>query len=262
MRCARSLLVVVLAISCGGCFHMTTVLKVNGDGAGMIEHSMVLTNAAVAQLKQFAMFGGGRGQPFDPISEQQARDLAAVIGEGVIYVSSKPVVTDNGQGRDATYSFADVNRLKIATQPPTPGNLPIKAPGLADGGAVTFSLAHQPGGSAVLHIHVPEPNWIGSIATLSANGQLALIQTLLKGAHILLAAEPTGTLVRTSSPYADSRRVTLLEVDLDDLLKDQTLVPRLTAAKTPEEVQEILRQATGLKINFDSDITVEFTPEK
>src|SRR5262249_46735632 len=156
-------------LACGGCFHMTTVLKVNGDGVGTIEHSMVFTNAALVQLKQLAMLaGGGRGQPFDPLSEQQARDLATVIGQGGTYVSSKPVVTADGQGREATYSFADVNQLKIATQPPTPGNLTIRTPDLnTASGSVTFSLAHESGGTAVLHIQVPEPNWVGSIGSLS-----------------------------------------------------------------------------------------------
>ncbi len=40
-------------------------------------------------------------------------------------------------------------------------------------------------------------------------------------------AEPAGTLVKTSSPYVDGQRVTLLEVDLDEILKDETVVSRL-----------------------------------
>ena len=38
---------------------MTTVLKVNGDGSGTINHRMVYTKAALAQLKSFAALGGG-----------------------------------------------------------------------------------------------------------------------------------------------------------------------------------------------------------
>ena len=239
---------------------MTTVLKVNGDGDGTIEHSMVFTNAALAQLRQIAMFAG-RGQTFDPLSEQQARDLASVIGQGVTYVSSKPIVSPNGQGRESTYAFADINQLKIATQPAPPGG--ATAPGLSsDGDTVSFSLTHEQSGTAVLHIQVPEPNWIGSIGTLNASGQLATIKTLLAGARILLAVEPAGALVRTSSPYADGQRVTLLEVDLDEVLKDETLIARLSAAKTEHEVMEVMKHATGLKINLDREITVEFSPAK
>ena len=56
--------------------------------------------------------------------------------------------------------------------------------------------------------------------------------------------------------------MTLLEVDLDEVLKDETLLPRLQAAKTPDEAKAIVQSAPGLKINFDRDITIEFTAAK
>jgi hypothetical protein len=171
---------------------MTTVLKVNGDGAGTIEHTMVFTPAGdrAASASSPRSPAAGQGQPFDPLSEQQARDMASVIGEGVTYVSSKPVVTPIGQGRESTYAFADVNQLKISTQPATPAG--INAPKLGAAETVTFSLTHEPSGSSILHIQVPEPNWLGTIGTLNANGQLGMIKTLLAGARVLLAAEPAG----------------------------------------------------------------------
>jgi hypothetical protein len=85
---------------------------------------------------------------------------------------------------------------------------------------------------------------------------------MLAGARMLLVAEPNSTVARTSSPYVDGRRVTLLEVDLDEVLKDDTLLPRLQAAKTQDEAKAIVKAAQGLKINLDRDITIEFTPPK
>jgi hypothetical protein len=89
---------------------------------------------------------------------------------------------------------------------------------------------------------------------------MAMIKSLLAGAHVLLGVEPMGTLVRSSSPYVDGSRVTLLEVDLDQMLKDDTLIPRVQAAKTPDEMKSIIKATPGLKINFDREITVEFAP--
>lgn len=242
---------------------MTTVLKIGGNGSGTIEHSMVFTPAALAQLKQFASFAGGAGQTFDPMSEQQARDLASVIGEGVTYVSSRPVTTSTGQGRDATYAFTDVNLLKISTQPPAPAGLPVRPAGLdaGSGETITFALTREPTGNVVLHIHVPEPNWFDSLAKATASGQLGMIKTLLAGAHILLAAEPAGTLVGSSSPYSDGRRVILLEVDVDQVFKDETLLPRLQAATTIDELKTIIKDVpAALKINLEREITIEFKP--
>ncbi len=89
-----------------------------------------------------------------------------------------------------------------------------------------------------------------------------MVKTLLAGAKVMLAVEPNGAVVRTSSPWVEGQRVTLLEVDLDKVLGDETLVPRLQAAKTPTRPRRIIKTAPGLKINLDREITVEFTPAK
>jgi hypothetical protein len=251
------------ALASGACFQMTTTLKVNGDGSGTIDHRMVYTAAAIAQLRQFAMFGGKGGQTFDPLSEQQARDMAASIGSGVTYVTSTPIASATGRGRETTFAFTDVSQLRISTQPAAPAGISVKTPGLStESESITFSLTREPGGNTVLHIHVPEPNFLDALGSPAAAGQIGMIKTTLAGARVLLMAEPAGTLVRTSSPYVEGQRVTLLEVDLDQVLKDETLMPRLQAAKTPDEANAIVKSATGLKINLDRDITIEFTPAK
>jgi hypothetical protein len=255
--------VLLAALASSACFQMTTVLKVNADGSGTIEHRMVYSNAGLAQLRQFTALGGGRAQSVDPTSEQQARELVSSIGPGVTYVSSTPVTTANGRGREAVYAFTDVTQLRISTQPAAPAGITARAQGFrTEGGSVTFSLTHEAGGNAVLHIVVPEPDFLNALGSPQAASQIAMVQQLLAGAKILLAAEPSGPIVKTSSPYVDGQRVTLLEIDLDAVLKDQTLIPRLQAAKTQDEAKAVIKSATGLKINLDHDITIEFTPAK
>jgi hypothetical protein len=260
MRLSAHVLTLVGAFTCAGCFQMTTVLKVKGDGSGTIDHRMVYSPRALAQMRSL----GSRGAPpVDPASEDQARTLAAAIGPGVTYVTSTPISTPAGQGREATYAFGDVAQLRVSTQPATPPGLPINTPALkSDAETVTFSITQNPNGNAVLHIHVPEPNFLDALGSKGAASQIPMIKTLLGGARVLLAVEPEGTLVRTSSPFVDGGRVTLLEVDLDEVLKDETLIARLKAATTQDEAKAAVRAAAGLKINLDREITVEFTPAK
>ena len=259
----KGLVLLAAALTSTACFQMTTVLKVKADGSGTIEHRMLYTTAALAQLRQFAALGGGRGQSTDPLSEQQARDLVSSIGPGVSYVSSSAINTPTGKGREATYAFTDVSQLRISTQPAAPAGVSVQAQGFStESGSVTFSIAHEPSGNAVLHIIVPEPNFLDALGTPSAAGQLGMIKTLLAGAKVLLAVEPGGAVARTSSPWVEGPRVTLLEIDLDRVLGDETLVPRLQASKSDDEAKAILLAATGLKINLDRDITIEFTPAK
>jgi len=256
----RAEAVLAVAIVSSGCFQMTTVMKVKGDGSGTIDHRMLFTKQALAQLKQFAALGGGR-QAIDPTSEQQAQEMAAALGPGVSYVSSRPVSTPMGEGRDAVYAFTDVSQLRVSTQPAPPGGAAIQAGGLSTiGDTLTFSFTHQPNGNAVVHINVPESSLVNTLSSNAAPQQMAMIKSLLAGAHVLLAVEPEGALVRTNSAYVDAPRVTLLDIDLDQVLKDETLAARLQGAKTPEELKAVLKEVPGLKLTLEKEITIEFTP--
>lgn len=244
---------------------MATVMKVNAGGSGTIEHRMLFTTQALAQLRQLAAFGGGRGQAIDPTSEEQAREMTAALGPGVTYVSSTPVKTPTGEGRDAVYAFTDVNQVRVAAQPSAPGGVNMRTSVIStDAESLTFALTHEANGNAVLHINVPEPAILEALATnTAAPQQLPTIKALLAGARISLVVEPAGQLVRTNSPHVDGQRVTLLEVDLDQVLKDpDALIAKLQAAKTPEEMKAALKDVPGLKLSLEREITVEFTPAK
>ena len=254
------------ALMSGACFESTTVLRVGGDGAGTLVQRTLVKKAALAQLRSFSALGGGRAS-LDPLSEEQARALAASLGPGVILQSSTPIVSDEGEGRESTYSFSDVSQLRVSEQPAAPAGVSVRTPGLStDAPAITLSLTHEADGHAVLHIVVPPPAlFAGPDGSGGINPavieQLQSLRGMLAGAHLLVAMEPVGRLVRSSSPYVDGQRVTLLEVDLDRLLADPAFVPRLQAAKTRDEVRLVVRDAPGLKINLDPEITVEFMPQ-
>src|SRR5207247_8945820 len=114
------------ALGCSGCFQMTTVMKLKGDGSGTVEHRMLFTKQALAQLKQFAALGGGR-QAIDPTSEQQAQEMATALGPGVAYVSSQPDSTPIAEGRDAVYASAVVRPFRVSTRPLGSGAAPTQA---------------------------------------------------------------------------------------------------------------------------------------
>src|SRR5258707_420568 len=115
-----------------------------------------------------------------------------------------------------------------------------------------------------------------TVLTLKADGSGTIAQRLLftqaavaqllqhhalgggAGAHLAIAIEPAGRLVRTSSPYVNGQRVTLVDVNVDSLLSDDTLLQRLQAARTPDETRTILKSVPGLKVNLDPEITIEF----
>ncbi len=254
------------ALACSACFESTTVLRVKGDGSGTLQQRTIIKTAALAQLRSFSALGGGRAT-LDPLSEDQARSLAASLGDGVTLAETHTITSDDGEGRESIYAFPDVTKLHVSEQPPPPGGISVRTQGLStDAPNITLGLTHEASGDAILHILVPPPaifagpNGSGGINPVVV-AQLQAIKGMLAGAKLLLAAEPQGTIVKTSSPYVDGGRVTLLEIDLDKLLADESFLARLQAAKTPDEVRAIVRDAPGLKINLDPDITVQFTPQ-
>ena len=246
---------------CGGCFQFSTVLTLKTDGSGTIDQRILFTQAAVAQLRQLAALGAG-AQDFDPVSEQQARDAATTMGAGVTYVSPTAVNTSEGVGRDIKYAFTDISRLRLDQAPPPPGGRPV-APQNDSNDRVSFTLTRQADGHALLKIAVPRlPAFGGDNASKSSSSpsvdQIAMLKPMLAGARLSIAIEPAGRLVRASSPYVTDRRVTLVDVNVDSLLGDDTLLERLQSARTPEETKTILKNVPGLKVNLDPEITIEF----
>ncbi|HVH27374.1 MAG TPA: hypothetical protein VM818_11455 [Vicinamibacterales bacterium] len=259
MRYLRVLPLLAVAVTTSGCFQFSSLLVVKPDGSGTIEQRMMFTQAAVAQLRQLAALGGGT-QDFDPFSEEQARDAAAALGPGVTYVSSAPLDTVDGMGREIRYAFTDINSLRLDQGPPGPAGVSVQS-GSDD--RVSFKLTRQPSGNALLTISVPQmpvgPGGSGSPLPGPASAeQLALLKPMLAGARVQIDIEPAGQLVRTSSPFVTGKRVTLLDVNIDALLSDETLLRRLQAAGTPEDTKTILKSVPGLKLNLDPELTIEF----
>ena len=265
------LIALVCAGLSGGCFQSTALIKVNADGSGTIEHQTLMTAAALAQLRQLAgLFGGNSGRPVDPFSEAQARDLAGKMGDGVTLLSSTPLETAAGEGRANVYGFRDITRVRF-TQMATPGDTSVRASGLnlGDLGTVAFDLSRLNSGTSLLTLHMPG-NLLDTLVNQAADpagrrraasaDQLTALRQAVAGLRLSIRIEPGGHLVRTSSPYVDGQIVTLFDLDLDELFKDDTTFTRLMDAKTAAETADVLKNAHGLTINPDRDITIEFAP--
>jgi hypothetical protein len=261
MQYARCALLLAAAATCSACFQFSTVLTLNADGSGTIDQRLLFSQTAIAQLRQFAALGGGAAE-FDPLSERQARDAAASLGPGVAYVSSTPINSSEGMGRDIRYSFTDINQLSLDQAPPPPGGIPASPPGAGAESRVTFKLARQADGRSLLTIALPQLPAVSGDASKSSNvpsaEQVAMLKPMLAGARLSIDIEPAGMLVRTSSPFVTGRRVTLLDVNADALFRDDTLLARLRSAGTPEEMKTILKSLPDLKLNLDPEITIEF----
>jgi hypothetical protein len=274
MRVGRLICTLLPAILLTGCLQSMALVKVNADGSGTIENQTLMTPAALAQMRQLAgLFGGTDAKPFDPFSEQQMRDLATQMGDGVTLLSTKPLKTASGEGREAIYGFRDITKVRVSETPASPGNTSVRAGGVSigagQGGAVTMDLTRTPGGNALLTLHAsvdPLSGLVDQLGSATRRGspvpadQMLMMRQMLAGLRIALRVEPAGRLVRTNSSYVDGQTVTLFDVDVDALLNDEAAFTRLQNAKSASEAADALKNVPGIKINRESDITIEFAP--
>lgn len=260
----KTLAVALLSLPLAGCFQSATVIHVKADGSGTIVQRTLLTEAAVDQLRTFAILGGGNADASDPTSEANARAMAAAIGPGVTYVSSMLVDAGNAHGRETLYSFPDITQLRVSEQPSLPGNLKLPAAAGGDTPPISFAISRTPASNVLVRILVPRP----AIFPTGPNGepqppsleQITMVKQLLAGARLVVAMEPEGRLVQTSSPFVDGNRVTLIDVDIDRAAADPDLAKKLQGAKTQAETKAAINSIPGLKMTLDPEITVEFAP--
>ncbi len=262
MRPANIVILALLALPLVGCFQSSTVIHVKSDGSGTIEQRTLLTETAMDQLRTLAILGGGNPDAADPTSEAQARALAEAIGPGVTYVSSMPITADKSKGRETLYAFTDISQLRVSEQPALPGG--VKLPAAAGGSTppLSFALTHTADGNSVVHIIVPRP----AILPTGPNGdvqpptleQITMVKQLLAGARLTVLMEPNSRLVKTSSPFVDGNRVTLIDIDIDRAAADPGLASKLQGAKTQDEMKAAINSIPGLRINLEPEITIEF----
>jgi hypothetical protein len=91
---------------------------------------------------------------------------------------------------------------------------------------------------------------------------VAMLKQMFGGMRVAIQIQPVGRVVRTNSPYVDGQTVTVFDLDLDELLKNEAQLNRLQNANTADEVTAALKDTRGLKIALDSDISIEFTPAR
>jgi hypothetical protein len=275
VRCGQVGTCIAAAFLSSACFQMSAVIKVSADGSGTIEHQFAESRTEIARVRQGQLSLGlslDMIAAVDPHTEYRAQSHASGLGPGVRYRSSSPIETPEWHGRASVYAFDDISQLQFSQGQDIFG----ASPG-GDSPVVTAfrcSVAYAPNGNAVLHIKLTKPDWYLPRDPSKAGGgpvlpyEYTVQQTLDEwasrspGGHVSIAVEPNGHLVRTNSPFVDGNRVTVLEVDVDRALGNQSLLSRLKAGRTVDEYWSAIKSAPGLKVTLEPEITIEFEPER
>ncbi len=266
---AKVAAVAVAATLCTGCIRSATLIKVQADGSGTVEQTMLVN---LGMMK--GMLGGLGGQTTEKsggMNEADMRRTAARMGEGVTFVSATPIKAEDGfEGAKAIYAFTDVSKLRVDQDPNLSGS---STGGLStppkSGNPVTFAFAKGGDGASTLTISLNDkPQGDATKADSPQGGpdmdnpqMLDMMKSMFKGFRIGIDVEVAGKILKTNADHVTGSRVTLLEMDMEALLQDEAKLKevqkRLGPGASVSELKPFLKDVKGLKIN-DPVVTIAF----
>ena len=267
MQALKIFVLLALSLALMGCFESIVLLRVNKDGSGTIEETVVISDAFMELMKSFGGEEEGEEEE-EPINEQELIDKAASMGEGVRYVSAEPVKTDRGSGYKAIYSFSDINDVRI-NQNPGENVSPPPMGGEEEGPVEEWLRFNFRGGkTATLEIIYPrdmemeqeeEPS--EGEADMDSNPEMMeMMRELYKDMHIRIAVEVNGEIAETNASYVEDSTVTLMDIDFAKILQDEEKFKELMNANpsTVEEMKELVKDNPGIKVEIQESIRIRF----
>lgn len=275
---------VLLGALTTGCIETHTLITVEKDGSGTVQERVVMNNMVVGMMQGMAKSMGGEdaetNAPEELFSREDALEQAAEMGEGVELVSFEEVEDAGGTGYEAVFSFNDINTLRVKSDPgesmPTmPGEAEEEEP-MEEEENEHILFAFEPGSPARLTITPPEEMdeeeeeeievevEVEEETEEAENGMqiggMEQMAQFMRGMHMSMVVHVRGDIVETNAQYAEDSKITIMDIDFDKVIDNPEKLKELKAAeeKSPAEVQKILKDIPGMKIDIGEDIFVTF----
>jgi hypothetical protein len=221
------------------------------------------------------MLGGLSGPDGPPgpgsMSDDELKKGAARLGEGVTFVSSTPIKEADGfEGAKAIYAFTDITKVRVDQNPNLMGS--------STGGVTTTSKTENPvtfamnrdGGLSTLTVTFndnpaglgdkPKPEMSGG-PSMDNPQMTEMMKVMFKGFKVNIDLQVAGTIVKTNADHVAGSKVTLLEMDLGELLADEAKLKEVQKVLGPNasvaELKPYLKDIKGLKVN-DPVVTIAF----
>jgi hypothetical protein len=248
-----SLLAAFVCTFVSGCLQVEQTINLKPDGSGTIVISTVMSKEAMDQIK--AMGGEGGKNPLDEMmSEEKAKEQAEKMGEGVKFVKAEKVKTDKGEGAKITFSFADISKVKMDV------NLGDAAPQKGDAKPpVSFQFTKGSPAKLTMTMNHPPQDKKAADAPEDPNeaAGFAMAQQMMKGMRITMNLNVDGTLVATNATHKDGNKITLMDVPMDELLKDPKKFKESQKAGSFTDAMSVFKDVPGLKVESKPTVTVE-----
>jgi hypothetical protein len=248
-----------------GCLKVNSNVIINKDGSGILEEQVLMSDIVISMMNEFmSSFQDSANAPeeFKLFKEDELKAKASDYGEGVKYVSGEEIKIDGWEGYKAIYSFEDLNKITMDTDPNT------KVENQQDSGKESehFSFKFIPGDIAELTIDRPDlSNTLEdeeiAVETDTENEELSddLVK-MMDGMTMTISLEFNGEIIETNASYVNDKKITMLDIDFSEILKNKESL-ELFKNNPPDNLDAlkvIVENIPGMKVEFKKPVTVKF----
>lgn len=257
-----------------GCLQVNTTVNLNKDGSGTIEETVIMKDAVINMVKEFAAsFDSTNSEEFEMFKEDELISKAKNYGDGVKYLSGEKVKVKGYQGFKAVYSFSDINKIKIN---PSPENKVPFGDDLGEDETATMDdllkFDFNKGNPSTLVINFPKHEEDKSEAeetneestefedsTFTEETEQKMIE-MFDGMKINVSFNFNNSIKETDASFVDGNKITLLEVDFSEVIKHKDVLEKLQNSKpeTMEQFKEVIGDLPGIKVEFKEKVTIKF----
>jgi hypothetical protein len=264
MRFGRALLLPAALVAVG-CMQGQRVIKVNADGSGTVVDTVTLGEQARGMLSGLSEMDKSTPAEKKAKTETKLKERATAMGEGVSLVSYEPSVKDGPE--KMTYAFKDISKIKLD---PTPDTSESDSKSESKE-TLTFRMEKK-GSSSVLTVlgagpkpgdkkpsPKPEDKEAAEAAAKTQAGAMGMMKTMLKGLKMTTLVEVNGHIIKTNSPYVEGSKVTLLDLDFDQIAADDAGFKKFSAMGDPKSMDPaVLKGIKGIKVQTEPEVNIEF----
>ncbi|WP_337866721.1 hypothetical protein [Ignavibacterium sp.] len=251
-----------------GCLQVDTKVFVNKDGSGIIEENVLIKNEVLEMMKQFVMaFDSTKAEEFNFFQEEELISKASQYGEGVTFLSSEKLKSENFEGVRARYSFQDISKvnLSLVADDQLPALTEESAP--KDESELLKFVLDKTSAQTNLKIFLPsmkneqnEDIAEEDVDDSTSNENFEKVKEIFADMKVSLRIIPSENIKQTNADFVDDNQVTLIEMNLNSLINNPDLFKDLSGnkIKSLDEFRKAVKDLEGFKIESKNEIKISF----
>ncbi|GAB4286950.1 MAG: hypothetical protein Kow0098_02800 [Ignavibacteriaceae bacterium] len=248
-----------LPVLFAGCIRMNSTVYVKKDGSGTLETKVLMSGMLIAMMNEFSSSMDST-EKFSLLDEEELRNNAAMMGEGVRFISASEITEGDMQGYLALYEFDDIKKLRIE---PNPDNVMPADESTAEENKEFLTFNFVPGDEAVLTIRFPdkepEENTDADTTSEFGSGEETMMQ-MMKDFRFNIQLVVDGKITNTNASRFEESKVTLLDIDFGKIMENKENFKTLMKdnPSSIEEMKEYVKMIPGFFIELNNPVEVRF----